>query len=204
MEPLSPDESDAVPTIELPTEDTVDLLDVLGQAWDVLCSRYEITADRPAIEALFAGADLHAPDQAAETVVANMLSEIVECVGRFSPWYKRPTKAYGLIPIRDRETDRLGWALSPQAIRQQRGLLQPLAVAIRRNAGLIQAATLLSNLMNDGLPEERRVLARCQCCPPRFILVPRATLTDDQIICDSCRQPFRPASDETDPDAGDG
>lgn len=164
---------------------------MLNQAWRVLCGLYDVTADLPDIQALFEGADLTAPDQAAETVTANMLSEVIELIGRFSPWYKAPASAFGLIPIRDDATKRFRWVLSSTAIQQRQEILKPLSAAIKKNIGLILSVNLISDLEEIVSTSDPYVTACCVCIPSRVILVKRSILASTQIVCDACQQPFR-------------
>jgi hypothetical protein len=152
---------------------------------------YDITAALPDIQALFEGADLTTPDQAAEMVTANMLSEVIELIGRFSPWYKAPASAFGLIPMRDDATKRLRWVLSSTAIQQRQEILKPLSAAIKKNIGLILSVNLISDLEESVSTSDPRVMACCLCAPPRVILVQRSVLASTQIVCDACQQPFR-------------
>ncbi len=159
--------------------------------WQAICSTYDVIADLPDMQTLFEGVDLALPDQAAETIVANMLSEAIELVGRFSPWYKEPARAFGLIPIRDSAPQRLRWGLSPTAVQQHQEILKPLSVAIAKNIGLILSTNLISDLEEDVSSLDPHVMACCLCIPPRVILVRRSILANTEIKCDACRQPFR-------------
>ncbi len=79
----------------------VDLLDTLHETWQAVCCAYDVAAPLPDMAALFEGVDLSAPSRAAETVLANMLTEAMECVSRFSPWYRQPVWAFGLTLVRE-------------------------------------------------------------------------------------------------------
>jgi len=175
-------------------DSSIDLLDALQGAWRVICRAYEVTSDLPDLPALFDGVDLNAPARAAETIVANMLLEVVEAVGRYSPAYAQPC---GLILAHDPVTDRGYWTLSPETRQRWSALLAPLAGAIERNVGLILAADLIENL---GEAAGERVLACCLCMPARIILVNRAVLDNSEIVCDACQHPFHPIDslDQTD------
>ena len=53
-----------------------------------------------------------------------MLQEVIECVGRFSPWYKTASRALsGLTSIRDAKTGRVKWMLAPEAVQRWQGVL---------------------------------------------------------------------------------
>ena len=156
--------------------------------WQGICDAYDVAADLPDTQTLFEGADLTAPEEAAETVLANMLLEVMYSISRFSPWYQKPL---GLRRIHDEATDRSRWALSPKTYQQWQELLKHLSIAIKSNIGVILAADLLDGLEEGALPADR-VMATCLCVPPRLIRIKRAVLMNAGIVCDTCRQPFRP------------
>ncbi len=168
-------------------DSSIDLLDALQHAWLAICRAYEVIPDLPDLPSLFDGADLNTPDRAAETIVANMLLEVVEAVGRYSPAYAQPC---GLILAHDPTTDRGYWTLSPETKQRWQALLTPLATAIECNVGLILAADLIENLGEAAAGD--RVLACCLCLPARVILVNRAVLDNSTIICEACQHPFHP------------
>ena len=174
-----------------------DLLDALDYAWQVICRTYDVSADLPDMQLLFEGADPFAPEQAAETVVANMLLDAMESISRFSPWYKKPAE---LIRIRDGVTNRCSWLLSTAARQQWQALLGPLSDVIERNTGLILAGNLLGDFARSPSSTGPRVMARCLCAPPRIILVNRSALAHAGIVCDTCQQPFCPCESS---DTGD-
>lgn len=180
---------------ETPAVFPVDLLDALEHVWQGLCDTYDVAADLPDTRTLFEGADLTAPEEAAETVLANMLLEVMYSISRFSPWYKKPL---GLRRIYDESTDRSRWALSPKTYQQWQELLKPLSIAIKSNVSVILAADLLESMEGGTLPADQ-VTATCLCVPPRLIRIKRAALINADIVCDTCRQPFRPVEV---PDAG--
>ena len=167
--------------------DTIDLLEALQQAWRSICAAYDVNAELPETSCLFEGADLRMPKSAAESIVANMLLNAMEEVGRFSPAYKQPI---GLIHIRDRAANRSSWLLSPETRERWQNILHPLTLAIERNRGLLLAADVLGELMKSGLCDESRVMACCLCVPPRMILINRTALGHANIVCETCQQPF--------------
>lgn len=171
-----------------PAASPVDLLETLERTWQAICDEYDVVADLPDMRILLEGADLIAPEQAAETVLANMLLEARDGISRFSPWHARPL---GLRLVRNDETGRSHWTLSPTAHRQWQRLLEPLTLAIRSNIGLVLAADLLDGLEAEVVPADR-VMATCLCVPPRLIRVKRAIFMASDIMCESCQQPFRP------------
>jgi hypothetical protein len=170
-----------------PQPGTIDLLEALQQAWRSICAAYDVNAELPETPCLFEGADLRLPKQAAETIVANMLLNAIEEVGRFSPAYKKPI---GLIHVRDRAANRSSWLLSQETRERWQGVLHPLALAIERNRGLLLAADVIEDLVKSGPCDESRVMACCLCAPPRVILINRTALGHANIVCETCQQPF--------------
>jgi hypothetical protein len=171
----------------------IDLLDTLQQTWHDLCRGYDVTSELPDMESLFTGAELAAPAHAAETVLANMVTEMMGCMGRFSPWYKQSAASYGLVLIQGAPSS-ARWGLSPPAVQRWKPLITALTVAIERNVGLILSATLISDLE----PDDPCVMASCACVPPRLILVNRSILVGALITCDACQNPFHLIPDAPD------
>ena len=167
--------------------DTIDLVGALQQAWQAIGAAYDVNADLPDTQCLFDGADLRLPQQAAETIIANMLLEALEEVGRFSAAYKRPI---GLIHVYDRAANRSSWWLAPETRARWHAVLQPLALAIERNLGLLLAADVLGELVKSEACAESRAMASCLCMPPRVILINRLVLGQANIVCETCQQPF--------------
>jgi len=161
----------------------------LEGAWNAVCTTHEVSACLPDMQTLFSGADLSRPNQAAESVLAAMLLEVIECSGRFSPWYKLPARAFGLASVRDPRTQRPTWVLGPEAVQKWQALLQPLAQVVRRYGGLIRAMALVDDLMQD-LPGDPCVTAKCGCQPPKTIQIRKSVIEKTEITCHACMQPF--------------
>ncbi len=169
----------------------VDLVHVLHWAWAQLCRPYGVTVTLPEMNLLFAGADLDAPGQAAEMVFVNMLTEAIECIGRFNPWYTRPAEAFGLVSVRiGSQSPR--WLLTPAAMDHWHSVLDALALAIERNTVLLQVAIFADDLEPSFAPDVTHVIARCGCQPPRTIRVKRSLIYESPIICTTCEQEFYP------------
>ena len=175
------------------TIDPVSLLDsVLEETWRALCDTYDIIAETPSLCELFYGVDLAAPYKNAQCVLANMLMEVTENVDRFSPWYIRPARAYGLISIRDGNTNRFKWVLSPEALRRWHDYLEKLHLAIQENSGLLQASLLIDQLSMRELSHDPQISAQCNCYPPKIIRLNENILQRTSIVCDVCIHPFFP------------
>lgn len=161
---------------------TLDLFDTLQDAWTMLCADYDVTTALPDIDDLFDGVDPSAPAEAAQTVMINLLGEIMESVSRFSPWYKRPASAFGITL----NPDPCKWTLTDQAHRSRQGLLRALEDAIAHNKSVILATRFLGGI-EQVMPCRAYT---CQCIPPRTILVQQSARITSPIICDTCQQPF--------------
>lgn len=168
----------------------MDLLDALRETWQAICDAHDAVAELPDVSALFEGADLSAPDRAAEIVLANMLLEVMGSIPRFSPLAKRPL---GLRRVQPAGAEPCCWTLSPEAHDRWRPLLAPLAAAIEKNVGLLLAAHLLDDGAEASAAGTGRVFAICACIPPRVIKARRSALAACDVACDACQQPFRPA-----------
>lgn len=173
-----------------PTTNPIDFLDyTLEQSWETLCAAYEVDPDLPNAQFLFINAKLKTPPKAAETVLVNMLTEVIENLGRFSPWYKQPARAFGLVSLRDPVTGHSHWLLAPEALQRWEIVLHELTQAIQLNNGLIQATLLVENLVDEEL-DDPQVLAECECNPPKRIKINLSILDKTAIICDECQRAF--------------
>jgi hypothetical protein len=172
------------------TTNPIDLLDnALEQTWHAVCAAYDVSAEMPSTQNIFMQAPLGTPPKAAECVVVNMLTEVTECMGRFSPWYKQPARAFGLVSLRDSVTGKSHWLLAPEALKHWQPWLLKLTRAIKLNNGLIQATLLVENLPEEDL-QDPLVIAQCGCFPPKRIQIGISILEKTAIICDACHQPF--------------
>ncbi|MBE9524929.1 MAG: hypothetical protein IMY76_07500 [Chloroflexi bacterium] len=175
------------------TIDPVYLLDsVIDDFWRALSDTFDIIAETPSLCELFYDVDLTAPHQNAESVLVNMLMEVTENVDRFSPWYTRPARAYGLISIRDGNTNRFKWVLAPEALRRWHDYLKELRLAIQKNSGMLQASLFIGQLTIKELSHAPQITAQCNCYPPKIIHLKESILGKTSIVCDICNHPFFP------------
>ena len=173
------------------TLDPVEMLvDCLERAWKKICDTYDASASLPDMRSLFEHADTSQPEQAAETVLINMLLEVMECICRFSPWYTKPPRAFGLTQVRDLLNNCSRWMLAPEAAQKWDEIIQPLCETIERYRGLIQAVLLVDDLMARTTPDDPIVTACCSCIPPRAIQLRRSVKIKAEIVCDKCHQPY--------------
>ena len=166
------------------------LLDCLERAWKKVCDTYDASAGLPDMQTMFENTDTTNPEQAAETVLINMLLEVMECICRFSPWYTKPPRSFGLTSVRDHLNNCSRWMLAPEAVQKWEDILQPMCEAIEKYRGLIQAVLLVDNLMARTTPNDLVVTACCSCVPPRSIKVRRSVMIKAEILCDECHQPY--------------
>ena len=165
---------------------------MLQITWTTLCSAYDIQLDLPDTQVLLHGADMDDPVYASETVLVNMLSEIIDNIDRFSPWFSQPAKAFGLVLSRRSARAAPKWVLSRDAVNRWEEYLRELATAIEKNAGLFLAVNLLGELPAADAEDDPRIMAICFCEPPNVIMVNRSLLEGEKIVCEVCRHPFRP------------
>lgn len=175
------------PTVTDPSEF---LDDVLGRIWQMISCTYDSGGCLPDVKTLFNNVDLSKPFQAAKIVLAHMILDAMENVSRFSPWYTRPARAYGLISVVDPYDGQKRWMLASEAILKWSNALDHLSKAIDQNYSLIRAMVLVEDLLEHAGAGEPWVLATCACTPPRSIQVTETVLQEGKIICDACLQPF--------------
>ncbi len=172
------------------TLDPVNALnECLEQAWSTLCETYDASISLPNIVVLFDNVNLSNPDQAAQAVFVNMLLEVIESICRFSPWYTKPARVFGLNSVRDPVTNRMYWVLAPEASQRWDHLLDPLSHVIMKYSGLIKAL-LLGERWGGAEDDDPNVTACCGCIPPRVIQLKRSILVKEKIVCDRCMQVY--------------
>jgi hypothetical protein len=176
-------------TLDRITDPVEVLREAIENAWIAACKAYDVTTCMPDMQTLFAGADFSRPNQASESVLVVMLQEVIESVGRFSPWYKQPARAFGLTSMRDSKTNQLKWMLAPEAVQRWQSTLAPLATAIRKYSGLIRAIILVDDLMMD-IDSDPCITAVCNCTPPHTIQIRKSVLDKSEIICERCLHPY--------------
>jgi hypothetical protein len=172
------------------TIDPVEVLwETIERTWMAVCQAYDVSACLPDMQTLFAQANFSSPNQAAEVVLVVMLQEVVESIGRFSPWYKQPARAFGLTSTRDTKTNRVKWMLAPEAAQRWQAELAPLAQIIRKYSGLIRAMVLVDDLMAD-IESDPCIIARCGCIPPNTIQLRKSVMEKTEILCEKCLQHY--------------
>lgn len=172
------------------SEETDELAGVLETIWYDISHTYDVTAEPPEISILLEGADFSTPHDAAITIFVNVLSEVIEEIGRFSPDYRQSARSFGLIPVCRGSAGALSWVLTPEAECQWARALSAIEGCIRRHAGLLLASQFVDDLMSSSELEDDCVLARCGCNPPQLILIHRGALRDRPVICKTCHQPY--------------
>ena len=178
----------SIKDITNPMNQIEDFYGVLDFSWQTLQKEFDVASSLPDIKCLFIGVCLKDSVDAAEGVLINMLTEITESVHRFSPWYRCPPRAYGLISLRDPETHKVFWKLAPEAVQKWQKILEPLEGEIAYKSSLIEMMMTIDQI--DFEPNQRSVLAICECQPPKELLVNLHFLADEGVICNACHQHF--------------
>lgn len=166
-----------------------DIFVELEHIWTEVSQVHDVVAGRPSLQQLFDSVDLSSPMLAAETVVANMLMEVVQQIDRFSPSYKMPASAFGLVSMRDR-SNRFRWVLSRDGSRRWRAHTEELAEIIRRDIGFILASLYLEGQSKEHMAGLCLSKVRCECVPPRHLLMPESMIERVTVICDECGSGF--------------
>ena len=119
---------------------------VVDRMWSMLCAPYEVDADAPCLECLFCGVDVSDPDEAARGVLVNAIAEVMDNIGRFSPWYTKPASDFGLAILPGRGVPCSGWDLTAGAEERYRSVLRELATAIEGEGALVDVIRHLADV----------------------------------------------------------
>ncbi len=171
------------------------LVQTLQNIWKDVCQTYDVIAPRPQAATLFANTSLIRPYDAAQSVLVNMLLEVIENIDRFTPWYTKPARLFGLETHVNQASNRVDWHLTTDGCDQWWGHIDLLAAVIEKNANLIRAMVLVDSLITAVSLDNSRILAQCHCVPACFIHVKQSILQNTAIVCDLCQQPFSPTDD---------
>ena len=164
--------------------------DLLVRIWSEMCHLYEVNASLPALSLIFEQVPLSDACLAAEKILVNLLLEIMESVGRFSPFYRLPPRAFGVMSYRNPQTQRVEWILAPEGHRRWEMALSKLEWLLSQYGGIFRALVLVEGLMVRSTPNDPQVVAYCHCEPPHAIQLKRSLVKKGEIICDSCKQPY--------------
>jgi hypothetical protein len=102
---------------------TTNLCAVLERAWQIVSAQYDVSSSLPDQVTLLHNVDLLVSTAASEMLLANLFTEVMESVNRFSPWYKEPAQAFGLVLAQNRITGKTNWVLSTEAMQRFQPLL---------------------------------------------------------------------------------
>lgn len=164
--------------------------DLLAKTWSEMCRLYEINASLPDLQLIFAQVDLRDACIASEKIVVNLLLEVMESVGRFSPFYRQPPRAFGVMSYRNPQTHQVEWILAPEGHRRWESTLSKFEGLLSQYGGIFRAVILVEGLMVRSTPSDPQVLAYCHCEPPHAIQLKRSIVQKGEVICDSCKQPY--------------
>jgi len=120
-----------------------DLMGVTEHVWRSLCEPYDVMCEGTALEAFFSDVDLSDADRAAKDVLVNAILELMERIGRFSPWYTEPGSAFGLESRQGGGSSPLRCDLTADAEDRYRGLLDQLAAVIKTEGPTIDGPKVL-------------------------------------------------------------
>ncbi|MEN8240667.1 MAG: hypothetical protein ABFS17_02005 [Chloroflexota bacterium] len=180
----------SIKDITNPMNQIEDFYGVMDYSWQSLRKEFDVDSSLPDIKCLFIGVNLEDSAAGAEGVLINMLTEITERVHRFSPWYRCPARAYGLISLRDPATHKVFWKLAPEAVQRWQKILEPIECEIAYKSSLIEMIMTIDQIEFE--PNQKSVLAICECQPPKELLVNQLFLAEEGVICNACQQNFSP------------
>ncbi|MCS6906253.1 MAG: hypothetical protein RML93_00050 [Anaerolineales bacterium] len=164
--------------------------DLLARTWSEMCRLYEVNASLPDLSSVFHQVDLSDTCVAAEKIVVNLLLEIMECIGRFSPFYRQPPRAFGVTSYRNPKTQQVEWILAPEGQRRWETTLARLEGLLVQYGGIVRAVILVEGLMARSAPGDPQVIAHCRCTPPHTIQLRRSLVQTQEIICECCKRPY--------------
>lgn len=164
--------------------------ELLAKTWSEMSHLYEINASLPDLQLIFEQVELGDACIAAEKVLVNLLLEVMESVGRFSPFYRQPPRAFGVTSYRNPKTQRVEWILAPEGHRRWERTLNQLEWLFTQYGGIYRAMILVDGLMVRSTPSDPQVLAYCHCVPPHTIQLKRSLVERKEVICDTCKQPY--------------
>jgi hypothetical protein len=163
----------------------------LENIWDKLCDKYDVSSSLPDLDTIMTDVDMSDPDRAAHDIMANLITEVIEQVGRFSSWYTKPSRAFGLVSVAHRTQLKPKQILAPEAVMKWETSLNFLSEAVRINSGLIRASLLVDRLMGEINPEkDPHVVVSCECVPKIKIRLRKSILLKADLTCDTCNEKF--------------
>jgi hypothetical protein len=164
---------------------------VLQDVWDKLCEAYDVSSGIPDMGLIMDGVDLTDHDRAANDILVNLIIEVMEQVSRFSAWYTKPARAFGLVNFTDKFNLKTKQILAPEAISKWQDLIDDLSDAVSMNSGIIKASILVDRLMSEH-PSEKdpHVVVGCDCIPRVKIRVKKSILVKADLTCDNCHERF--------------
>jgi hypothetical protein len=166
----------------------LDTLAALRVCWQTIKDCFDLTADLPDWDCILQDADLAHSEDAACTILVNLLTEAMERTDRFSPWYKAPAETFGLHqPLK--RFSYYYWQLTPEAAAKWEPTLEMLAEAIANDPELSE---IKETIKKTAWLRESMVAATCGCKPtPPIGWVPPHVLLDATLTCSICEQPLR-------------
>jgi hypothetical protein len=166
------------------------LEECLAEIWGKVSGKFEISGDLPEEGILYENVNLEDTNLASMQILSNMLTEAIEQVSRFSYWYTKPARAFGMISTFYQNENRYKWILAPEAIVEWQPQLSYLQKMVDKNLGIIRAMMLIATISKSESQPNKKVVAACQCNPPRTVKMCSSVFQNCEIICKDCGTEF--------------
>lgn len=165
--------------------------ETLEGVWDMLCEAYDVSCSVPDMDTIMDEVDMSDPDRAAHDILVNLITEVIEQVSRFSSWYTKPSRAFGLVSVASKIHLKTKQILAPEAVLKWRDCLDALSDVVHMNSGVIEASLLVDRLMGDISSEkDPHVVVGCECIPRVKIRLRQSILVKADLTCDNCHERF--------------
>jgi hypothetical protein len=163
----------------------------LEDIWDLLCETYDVSCSIPDMDTIMYEVDMSDPDRAAHDIMVNLITEVIEQVSRFSSWYTKPSRAFGIVSVASKIHLKTKQILAPEAVMKWHDTLDSLSDAIRMNSGVIEASLLVNRLMDDlSSDKDPHIVVSCECIPRVKIRLKKSILVKAELMCDNCNEKF--------------
>lgn len=163
----------------------------LEDVWRLLCETYDVSSSIPDMDTIMDEVDLSDPDRAAHDILVNLITEVIEQVSRFSSWYTKPSRVFGLVSVASKIHLKTKQFLAPEAVLKWTDSLDVLAEAVHMNSTVLEASLLVDRLMGDIQKEkDPHVVVSCDCFPKVKIRLKKSILVKAELTCDNCHEKF--------------
>ncbi len=162
----------------------------LAEIWEMVSEKFDISGDLPEDGTLYENVNLDDSSLASRQILSNMLTEAMQQVSRFSCWYTKPARAYGMISTYYPSENQTKWNLAPEAIFEWKTQLSNLQEMVDQNLGIIRAMMLIATISKSESCSQKEVVAACSCDPPRMVKMYPSVFQNCEIICKDCGTKF--------------